>query len=67
MNKTVYKFFEYAYLAMFLLSLFAVISNWNSNPDRANLFIFFGVVALFMFFFKRNFRKKLEKRQQNKK
>ncbi len=67
MNKTVYKIFEYAYLVMFFLSLIAVITNWNTNFDRAKLFIFFGVVALFMFFFKRNFRKKLEKRQQNEK
>ncbi len=66
MNKTVYKVFEYAYLVMFVLSAIAVITNWNSDRDRAYLFLFFGVVAIFMYFFKRNFRKKIEKRQQNK-
>lgn len=65
MNKTVYKIFEYAYLVMFVLSAVAVITNWNSDRDRAYLFLFFGVVAIFMYFFKRNFRKKIEKRQQN--
>tara|TARA_R110000850_G_scaffold254614_1_gene380157 strand:- start:44705 stop:44905 length:201 start_codon:yes stop_codon:yes gene_type:complete len=65
MNKTVYKIFEYAYLVMFVLSAIAVITNWNSDRDRAYLFLFFGVVAIFMYFFKRNFRKKIEKRQQN--
>lgn len=66
MNKTVYKIFEYAYLVMFVLSVIAVVTNWNSDRDRAYLFLFFGVVAIFMYFFKRNFRKKIEKRQQNK-
>jgi FtsH-binding integral membrane protein len=66
MNNKVYKIFEYAYLVMFILSVIAVISNWNSNPSRANLFLFFAVVAFFMYFFKKNFRKKMEKRQQNK-
>lgn len=65
MNKTVYKIFEYAYLVMFVLSAIAVITNWNSDRNRAYLFLFFGVVAIFMYFFKRNFRKKIEKRQQN--
>jgi hypothetical protein len=63
MNNKVYKIFEYAYLVMFFLSVFAVMSSWNSDKDRAHLFMFFGAVALFMYFFKRNFRKKLEKRQ----
>ncbi|OIP51113.1 MAG: hypothetical protein COZ75_00370 [Flavobacteriaceae bacterium CG_4_8_14_3_um_filter_34_10] len=64
MNKTVYKIFEYAYLVVFVLSIFAVISSWNSDKNRAYLFIFFAVVSILMFFFKRNFRKKLEKSQQ---
>jgi hypothetical protein len=63
MNNKVYKIFEYAYLVMFFLSVFAVVSSWNSDKDRANLFMFFGAVALFMYFFKRNFRRKMEKRQ----
>lgn len=63
MNNKVYKIFEYAYLVMFFLSVIAVISSWNSDPDRAKLFMFFGAVAIFMYFFKRNFRRKMEKRQ----
>lgn len=64
MSNKIYKIFEYAYLVMFFLSVFAVITSWNTDKDRAYLFIFFGVVALFMYFFKRNFRKRLEKRQK---
>jgi FtsH-binding integral membrane protein len=66
MNNKIYKIFEYAYLVMFVLSVIAVVSNWNSNPSRANLFMFFAVVAFFMYFFKRNFRIKMEKRRQDK-
>ncbi|PKP26911.1 MAG: hypothetical protein CVU03_01745 [Bacteroidetes bacterium HGW-Bacteroidetes-2] len=65
MNKTVYKIFEYAYLVVFVLSIFAIISSWNSDKNRAYLFIFFAVVSILMFFFKRDFRKKMEKNQQN--
>ncbi|GGD89904.1 hypothetical protein [Planktosalinus lacus] len=65
MNKKVYKIFEYAYLVMFVLSVVAVVTSWNSDRDRAYLFLFFSVVSIFMYFFKRNFRKKLEKRQQD--
>lgn len=63
MNNKVYIIFEYAYLVMFFLSVFAVTSSWNSDPGRAKLFMFFGIVAIFMYFFKRNFRRRMEKRQ----
>ncbi len=66
MKNKVYKIFEYAYLVMFVLSVVAVATSWNSDKDRAYLFLFFSVVSIFMYFFKRNFRKKMEKRQQEK-
>lgn len=61
----VYRFFEYAYLIIAAFFAYEAINNWNDAPNRAYLFIFFVVVAIFMFFFKRNFRKKME--EQNKK
>lgn len=64
MNKTVYKIFEYAYFAMFILSVFMVISNWTIDRSKANLFMFFAVVSIFMFVFRRRFRKKMEKREE---
>jgi len=64
MNKTVYKIFEYAYLVMFILSVFMVISNWTIDRIKANLFMFFAVVSIFMFVFRRRFRKKMEKREE---
>jgi hypothetical protein len=50
---------------MAAFSAYIVIDNWQVNRGRSYLFAFFGVVAIFMFFFKRNFRKKIE--EQNRK
>jgi hypothetical protein len=60
MKNNIYKLFEYAYLAMAVFSIYIVYENWSDNRNRAYLFAFFGVVAVFMFFFKRNFRRKME-------
>ncbi len=60
MGNKVYRLFEYAYLAMAVFSVYIVIDNWSENRNRAYLFAFFGIVAVFMFFFKRKFRKKIE-------
>jgi len=64
MSSKIYQIFEYAYIGMFLLSIYMVITQWETNRDQAYLFAFFGVVSVFMFFFKRRFRKNLEKRNQ---
>jgi c-di-AMP phosphodiesterase-like protein len=64
MSSKIYQIFEYAYIGMFILSIYIVITQWETNRDQAYLFGFFGVVAIFMFFFKRRFRKNLEKRNR---
>jgi len=65
MGNKIYQLFEYAYLAMAAFSVFLVYSNWSENRNRAYLFAFFTIVAIFMFFFKRRFRKKMEERSKN--
>lgn len=65
MGNKIYRFFEYAYIAMALFSAYLVMTNWEINRERAYIFVFFGVVAIFMFFFKRRFRKNIEKRNQD--
>ncbi len=62
MGNKIYRLFEYVYLVMAAFSVYLVITNWNTDRGRAYLFAFFAVVAIFMFFFKRNFRKKIEDR-----
>lgn len=64
MGNKIYRLFEYVYLAMAVFSVYLVITNWADNRNRAYLFIFFAIVAVFMFFFKRNFRKKIEERKR---
>ncbi|WP_372918547.1 hypothetical protein [Salegentibacter sp.] len=59
-----YKFFEYAYLVIGAFFLFESIRIWDSEPGRAYLFIFFVVISIFMFFFKRRFRRKFEERNK---
>jgi hypothetical protein len=60
MGNKIYRLFEYAYLAMAAFSVYIIIDNWNDNRGRSYLFLLFGIVAVFMFFFKRKFRKKIE-------
>jgi hypothetical protein len=62
MGNKIYRLFEYAYLGMAAFSIYIVINNWTENRNRAYLFAFFTLVAIFMFFFKRNFRRKIEER-----
>lgn len=65
MGNKIYRLFEYAYIFMALFSIYLVVINWETNRDRAYIFVFFGIVAIFMFFFKRRFRKNLEKRNND--
>ncbi|MAO09169.1 MAG: hypothetical protein CL596_10695 [Alteromonas sp.] len=65
MGNKIYRIFEYAYIAMAIFSVYLVVTNWETNRGRAYIFAFFAVVAVFMFFFKRRFRKNMEKRNQD--
>ncbi|CAN5309229.1 hypothetical protein BH23BAC2_BH23BAC2_19120 [soil metagenome] len=59
-----YKYFEFAYLIFAAFFLFEAARIWNTERGRAWLFIGFVAVAIFMFFFKRRFRKRLEDRNR---
>ncbi|MBL7473001.1 hypothetical protein [Robertkochia sediminum] len=59
-----YKIFEIAYLVIAVVSAYEVFAQWNVDRNRAYLFILFAVVSVFMFFFRRKFRKKLEERNK---
>ncbi len=60
MNNRIYLVFEYLYLAMAAFSLYISYKAWPEDQGRTYLFVFFAVVAVFMFFFKRKFRKKIQ-------
>lgn len=59
-----FKYFEYAYLIIAAFFLFETVRIWNTERGRAYLFLFFVVIAIFMYFFKRRFRKKYEERNR---
>ncbi|MDX1762610.1 MAG: hypothetical protein R3218_10690 [Christiangramia sp.] len=63
MNKF-FRYFEYAYLAFAAFFLFEAIRIWGTERNRAYLFLFFVCIAIFMFFFKRRFRRKYEDRNK---
>ena len=66
MNK-IWKFFQYGYLMVAIICLIEGVIRWNSARSRAYLFIVFSIFITLVFFFKRHFRKKVEKRNnQNK-
>ncbi len=61
----IYKIFEYIYLVIAAFFTYETINIWAEDRTKAYLFLFFVVLAIFMFFFRRNFRKKMEKRADN--
>lgn len=61
MGTKINRLFEYLYIVMAVMSIYVVVTSWGVDRNRAYLFIVFTVVAVLMFFFKRNFRKKLAK------
>ncbi len=66
MGSKLFQFVEYIYIVMAGMSVYMVITKWDTERDQAYLFIFFFVLAVFMFFFRRKFRKKIEQRNQDR-
>lgn len=56
--------FEYLYLVVAALSIYKVVNEWGQEDAQTGLFIAFAVIGVFMFIFKRIFRKRMEKRQK---
>lgn len=61
-----YRIFETAYLVIAILASIETYREWNLNRERAYLFLLFAVIAIFMFFFRRHYRKKFQARQNQK-
>lgn len=58
------KFFEVAYLVVAVFFIYESVRIWETERSRAYVFIFLSVIAVFMFFFRRRFRKKYEDRKK---
>lgn len=59
------KYTEYLYLAVAVVSIYKIITLWSVNPKDTYIFIFFAVVSIAMFLFRRNYRKRFEKRKKD--
>jgi len=57
-----WKIFEYGYLIIAIVFIVETILNWNTDRERAYLMLLFSIVAIFMYFFRKRFRKKMERR-----
>ncbi|OUR94504.1 hypothetical protein A9Q87_02385 [Flavobacteriales bacterium 34_180_T64] len=56
------QFFQYIYLIFAVLFIYDAISNWNDGSNRSYISLLLGALAIFMFFFRKKFRKRFEDR-----
>ncbi|MCB0374947.1 MAG: hypothetical protein KDD04_03415 [Sinomicrobium sp.] len=61
-----FRLFEIVYLVIAVLSVIETYREWNTDRSRAYIFLFFAVIAIFMFFFRKHYRKKFQSRQNKK-
>lgn len=61
------KYTEYLYLAVAIVSIYKIITLWSVDPSETYLFMFFALVSIGMFIFRRNYRQRFEKRKQQNK
>lgn len=61
------RYTEYLYLAVAIISIYQIITLWQGNREDTYLYIFFAVVSIAMFLFRRRYRKRFEQRQREQK
>ncbi len=66
MNKYL-KFTVYINLIVAVLSAFMAFNLWGVDRSRAYIFIFLTVITTFMFFFRKHYLNKFEKRKRDNK
>ena len=59
------RYTEYLYLAVAVVSVYKVATLWSVDPKETYIFIFFAVVSIAMFLFRRKYRKRFEQRKQD--
>ena len=58
------RYTEYLYLAVAAISIYKIVTLWSVNPKETYIFIFFAVVSVAMFVFRR-YRKRFEQRKKD--
>ena len=61
-----FKFFEIAYLIIAVVFAVETVLRWNADRPKAYIFLIFAVLAVFMFFFRRKYRKRFENHDRKK-
>ncbi len=61
-----FKFFEIAYLVIAIVFAVETVLRWNSDRPKAYIFLFFSVLAVFMYFFRKKYRKRFENQDKSK-
>lgn len=59
------RYTEYLYLAVAAISIYKVAELWSVAPKETYIFIFFAVVSIAMFLFRRKYRKRFEQRKKD--
>ncbi|MCV6630087.1 MAG: hypothetical protein OIF50_09525 [Flavobacteriaceae bacterium] len=57
------RYTEYLYLFVAVASIYQIITLWNTDRNHAYIFVFFAVISVFMFWFRRKFRKRFDQRK----
>ncbi len=58
------KFSEFAYLGLIIFSIYMSYNRWDSDRNNAYLFLFFSVLLVILYYFKRRFRINYENRRK---
>ncbi|WP_299228398.1 hypothetical protein [uncultured Psychroserpens sp.] len=56
--------FQYVYIFFAAIFLYDGIVSWNDGSNRSYISFLFVVLAIFMFFFRKRFRKKFNDRNK---
>jgi len=59
-----FKIFEFAYLIIAVVFVVETVLNWNENRQKAYIYLAFSVLAVFMYFFRKKYRKKYEDQER---
>ena len=62
----IWKIFEYGYLIVAIVFIVEAIINWNQGfKEKSYMYLGFSVLAIFMYFFKKRYRKRFDDRKNN--
>ena len=59
------KFSELAYIALAIFSIYSAITRWETDRNKAVIFLIFSVLLVILYYFKRRFRIRYEERRKN--